>query len=92
LTYDELYEWLDDEGYNDDYDYAVENWQGRTPLPNIISREDYNDHFNLDKDDEESRPAPVQTTLEPEPVFFYEAIDFTPLTKLENLINSLTDE
>jgi hypothetical protein len=95
LTYDELYEWLEDEGLDYDYDEALQNWHGRTPLTNIISRDDYNNHFNLDEnEEEESAPAAPITAPEPEPepVFFYEAFDYAPLETLEILINSLFDE
>ncbi len=91
MTYDELFEWLDDEGLDYDYDIACENWHGRTDLQNIISREDYNSHYGLS----DTEPAPAyEPLLEPEPPepFFYEAVDYVPLNEIEILINWLFGE
>jgi hypothetical protein len=98
LTYEELFEWLEEAGYDDDYDYAVAMWTGRTNLTNIISREDYNNYFGLEQEEkslyEAEKDGYVKEFLEPEPepVFIYEAFDYSPLKDLEPLINWLFGE
>ena len=81
MTYEEVFEWIDDNYDIDDYDsseemyYAIESdWTGRNDFASVISLDDFNSRYFKGNDDDEfisnggsQRTGDSPTNIEEEP-------------------------